>query len=599
MPEPIQISIEYLEKNAAAIADVQKKLGGINDSTKAIATQQETMTKKFQTSWANIAGAIQVGTQAFIAVKKIVDETVGSFVTYADQVRTISQVTGASATETSRMIQVTDDYKIKTESLTLVMKKLATEGVTLTTDALADLSDQYLKLNPGVERQLFLTEKFGRAGADFAEIMLAGGDAIREKSAAVSDSLILDQQAIDKAREYEIAMDNLSDATEGLKIKIGSALVPALTELINVTLAATTDMGWLKDLMSGDLSSAADKAAAALAAVGFEMGKQIEKSPSLIKSLTDLKTPFDDAAAAAEDLSAQLNAIVSGANMFDDQTQGMIDAVNAMKQAEMDYVDYKKANPQDTSGIEAMRDKWIEAAGAVNDLQDAQDKQTKAWLANILLQLLSQETLSQAEYDYYLQYLVNTGQMTQAGADYASAEYANMTTAYDAFKLAEGGANDLKEAINNIKSKEVKITADNGQALQAIDDIDKGMSKLKDKTVSVTVNTYTHTYALAQGGAFSGVAMVGDAPGGKVTPYTEYVVGSGVVYTQAQAQSAGITGGGNMQSFAGGMDTQTRPTKNSMGMSQNTGFMNQNGMSNQQFIRELAQAIKFELAALL
>jgi len=40
----------------------------------------------------------------------------------------------------------------------------------------------------------------------------------------------------------------------------------------------------------------------------------------------------------------------------------------------------------------------------------------------------------------------------------------------------------------------------------------------------------------ASGGSFSGWAMVGDAPGGIVTPYTEYVYAphGGVVYNQAQ-----------------------------------------------------------------
>ena len=39
---------------------------------------------------------------------------------------------------------------------------------------------------------------------------------------------------------------------------------------------------------------------------------------------------------------------------------------------------------------------------------------------------------------------------------------------------------------------------------------------------------------LASGGLFSGWAMVGDAPGGGITPYTEWVYGSGTVYNQAQ-----------------------------------------------------------------
>jgi hypothetical protein len=179
---------------------------------------------------ASVAGAV-VG--AYYAVDKAVQATVGEFVKYADEVRNFSQITGVSAEETSRLIQVADDYKVSTDALTKAQKSLAKEGYNLTLESLAQLSDEYLKVNDGQERMNFLVKYFGKSGADFAEIMLAGGDAIRSKSEAVQGSLILDQKALDAAREYQRQQDELNDSIKGIKIAIGEWALPGLNELFN------------------------------------------------------------------------------------------------------------------------------------------------------------------------------------------------------------------------------------------------------------------------------------------------------------------------------------------------------------------------------
>jgi hypothetical protein len=237
-----QLAEEKLNKETEKLGKMEVELAGTdtalknlkegNDaagrSTQELGDKQESLGQTFKRSWTEINSMIGVAKQAYQMLKGAVDETVGAFVKYADQVRTISQVTGQSAEDVSRVIQVTDDYKIETDKLNTVMKKMATDGLPLSIDSLANLSDEYLKLNPGAERQLFLTKEFGKAGVDFAEIMLAGGDAIRAKSGAVEKGLILDEAALKKARDFEIAQDNLNDAIRGLAIAAGESAIPAL-----------------------------------------------------------------------------------------------------------------------------------------------------------------------------------------------------------------------------------------------------------------------------------------------------------------------------------------------------------------------------------
>lgn len=181
-----------------------------------------------------IMGAAQVAgtlTAAYYAVDKVFDATVGTMVAYADQVRTIQNATGATAESASQLIQILDDQKISFEQLEKVVAK---NGKTYdySIAGIAAMSEEYLKLGSANEQAAFMQERFGKAWIDFVPIMQQGKDAILEQAAAVSDGMVLTQDAVDQAREYEIALDNWNDSVMALKVSIGTELLPAVTNLI-------------------------------------------------------------------------------------------------------------------------------------------------------------------------------------------------------------------------------------------------------------------------------------------------------------------------------------------------------------------------------
>ena len=177
-----------------------------------------------------LASVVGLAKQAFQAAKKVVEETVGEFTTYAKTVEDMARVTGSSAEEVSRLIQVSDDLQISTASLEQAMAGAVRKGIDPSVDSIASLADEYLALAPGLDRSQFLVEKFGRSGLEMAKLMEQGGDKIREMGAAVDDSLIITDEAIAANQEYYAAMDNLNDIIQGVKLEIGSKLVPALTD---------------------------------------------------------------------------------------------------------------------------------------------------------------------------------------------------------------------------------------------------------------------------------------------------------------------------------------------------------------------------------
>ena len=206
-----------------------------------VATAQKTTT----TTTGNIKGALNsVGlsgvasflsvTGAIVGMVSVLKDVYKSTMEYGDAIREMSLLNGTTAEETSRLIQLADKYKISTDDLKLASRTLAKEGISLTTEELARMSDEYLALNNAADQQAYLMKNFGaRGGTAFVEIMQQGGDAIRSQSSAINDNLILNQSQLDKQRELQFATDDLNDSWSALKLVLGEQLIPIFLSLAN------------------------------------------------------------------------------------------------------------------------------------------------------------------------------------------------------------------------------------------------------------------------------------------------------------------------------------------------------------------------------
>ena len=150
---------------------------------------------------------------------------------YADGVRRIQDATGATAEDSSKLIQILDDEKVSYEQLEKVVAKSG-KTYDFTIEGLARMSDEFLTLTDEQEKAKFMNERFGKQWISFVPMMEKGGDAIRDAADAVSDKLVLDQQAVDQARELERATDDWNDAIQGVKLELGTGLLPVLVDLI-------------------------------------------------------------------------------------------------------------------------------------------------------------------------------------------------------------------------------------------------------------------------------------------------------------------------------------------------------------------------------
>jgi hypothetical protein len=207
-----------------------------NDVTinvKANTSQAQSAMSSLNKSFVGINSAIEIGQKAAQALGQAYDFLAGDTMKYAAQVRQMMRVSGQSAEMTSRMIQLTDDFALSEGSLEAAMRGASMKGIAFTVDNLAKLSDEYLKLAPGTERNTFLIQTFGRAGLEMAKVMERGSKAIQEQGAAQADNLIMTQANLDAAEELRIAEDNLNDSLQGLKYTLGNALIPELVKAAN------------------------------------------------------------------------------------------------------------------------------------------------------------------------------------------------------------------------------------------------------------------------------------------------------------------------------------------------------------------------------
>lgn len=189
--------------------------------------------------------AMQLGQAAAESYQAVVTETVN----YAKEVRDLSRTIGATAEESSKLIQAADDMGVGYSTLTAAMEGAIRKGVEPSIDGIAQLADQYNSIQNPIEKTKFLMDTFGRAGADLGPLMEIGATGIRDLGTAAEEAgLVMDEKAVQAARNYEIALDNLTDRIDAQKIKWGNDWIPVATDVmdINVRMAETVEKNGLE-----------------------------------------------------------------------------------------------------------------------------------------------------------------------------------------------------------------------------------------------------------------------------------------------------------------------------------------------------------------
>jgi hypothetical protein len=188
------------------------------------------------------------------AVVKFGADSVKAFERLANNVRLVQQATGATAETSSRFVAILDDYGVTGEQASRSLAKLGVninhntsalrahnieiarnkDGTVNLEKTFLNIADAYKNAADAGERNALVLDAFGRSGRDLIPILEQGRKGIREMFAEVPEGQILSQDDLDNARAYSLAMDNLSDAVQEVKISLGAELVPVVASATNV-----------------------------------------------------------------------------------------------------------------------------------------------------------------------------------------------------------------------------------------------------------------------------------------------------------------------------------------------------------------------------
>lgn len=256
-------------------------------------------------SWTELMSGLGLAERVLGAVKGAFDETIGVTIKYAEEVRDLSRALGTSTEESSRLLQIADDLKIETTQLQLAFRYALNKGIDPSIDGLKDLAAEYQKIEDPIQRAQFAMEKFGtRGGLAMQKVLEKTPDQLDAMAeSAEKAGLILSEDAVKAAREYEIAMDDLADSVQGLKINIGTGLVPKVIDLTNLMndLIAVEGEDWFMDISraSADFINS------------FIYGKKpIEETAEVLDS--ELKPALDGTEIATGEVSEATKKLIQG-----------------------------------------------------------------------------------------------------------------------------------------------------------------------------------------------------------------------------------------------------------------------------------------------
>lgn len=356
-----------------------------------------------------VMGALGALAGVGYTLNKVYESTTKVFLQYATQVRDLSRLTGASAADSSRLIQVADDLTISYESLQKSLWFASKNGFDVNIESLAQLADQYNATSSASGRAALLAKNFGKSGAEMGKLMEQGGDGVLKMSAAIESGLILYEASLKKARELEIAQDSLNDKWMAAKIIIGEQLVPPLTTLINAYLdtAAAQEIAGVGDLKWAFMSDVARQVALDEAQAQRELATALllgkDAAADLSKEQGWLTTQTDDVTASTRVYLDALKELwaAQGKNSTDKADQELANVASSARLAGLGVL-YLGAT---FSGVtpQIVNKAYEAGAGVDKGLQPATRQALEAGQAIHYMndQLWHAKALSGSVWDYY------------------------------------------------------------------------------------------------------------------------------------------------------------------------------------------------------
>jgi hypothetical protein len=387
MADEILLRFSVKDDGSPVIERVNEKIGKTKKEAEGLVPGLEKAGKGL----ANFASQNAVLLSTLTAVGALLASSYNDYQKYAGAVRDVALASGTTAEESSRLLQVFDDFQISTEDVTAAMKAMKSNGVVPTIDTLADLADKYQAIQDPAKKLQFVYDNLGRSGTKFLNVLQQSSSALREQAAAVSDSLVLTDEEIRKAEQARLAVDAYSDAIQGAKIAIGS---------------------WVGSMIVANDNHA--KAIEILKAEGVAVGRGVENTQAYRDAMQQLENAELGAVRSAElhgaALDGDVQSMTDAATAARDLSLSNEDLINnAIEQTKANQ-DYQKSQADILSQIDELKakkgdlyswetDKRKEIDEQITELQDkyAEDADAFEAASNRKLAMMTIEKIAMSD----------------------------------------------------------------------------------------------------------------------------------------------------------------------------------------------------------
>ena len=421
------------------------------------------------TSMLGIYAAIEIGKSAYEALEFLYENTVGKTLEIAGEVEELVRISGDAPEDMGSLRQFAQDAGVDFDDLYKAMENLNKNGIPPTIENIAEIADEYIKLEDPIAKAKLLTENFGEAGSEIAPMLedITGGvDSIRNAGPVFTEE---DLQA---ARDHEAAIAGLKSSWEEFAITIGQKAIPALTALFN-QISDSSSISELREQLNGvakeaynagkitedeynaiikeaynrtkTTGEATDYLATTIGYLNGELGittSSAEDATGATKEMSDAEKELADAAMAAALEQAKLIAELDNVTSLEGNYKGIIDLAFEYTDILDEIADIQEQMKDPDLGAE----EYTELEGKLEGL-----KGTMTELANQVTLDMFQATIAvggvtEAELAAYFQMAIDMGLISEEGAQAAMDAYGSAIETINGYKIDDKTGNVIIDA---------------------------------------------------------------------------------------------------------------------------------------------------------
>jgi hypothetical protein len=219
MPENVLDVIINFTKKGTGDTDAKTGLKGLNDAF----TDLTGVSLGSVTAIGLAVGAI-----------KLLGDAIGFTVERAMVVKDFAMALGTTTKEASKLILIGDDLRVEVGTMQSAFRFALDKGFNPTIEGLVKMSAEMMALLTPQERMSYAVDHFGRGPAvAMMRFLELGPGKLEEMSVALEgNAAVMSDKNVKAADDYRLALDDLKDMWEALKISGGVEVFPILTKAL-------------------------------------------------------------------------------------------------------------------------------------------------------------------------------------------------------------------------------------------------------------------------------------------------------------------------------------------------------------------------------